>query len=193
MSCGCNKGKDNNGNKVRIFRDISSGKTDVKKLYTMIQGFALAYASRGLSKEKAPKEIKQLRVLSCFGNESSGGELPPCQHLKPSSTEGKFYCGGCGCGDKKATWLNGTAEEYSKLDFPFLSCPLAMPGFSNYKQSNPDEANEPITRKFYIENMDFTDVQEVEVTQHEFDPASLGLSKQVTQDELKNIFKKKSD
>lgn len=188
MGCGCNKGKDNEGNKVKIFRDISSGKTDVKKLYTMIQGFALAYASKGLSKEKAPKEIKQLRVLSCFGNASSGGELPPCQYLNPSSTEGKFYCGGCGCGDKKATWLNGTASEYSKLDFPYLMCPLNMPGFSNYKQSNPDEANEPITRKYYIENMEFTDIQKIEVTEHNFVPKADTLN--VSQEDLTKIFNK---
>tara|TARA_R110002020_G_scaffold274194_2_gene489313 strand:- start:522 stop:674 length:153 start_codon:yes stop_codon:yes gene_type:complete len=38
-----------------------------------------------------------------------------------------------------------------------------MPGFSNYLVSTPDEAEEPVTRKYYIENMDYEDVQKVEV------------------------------
>jgi hypothetical protein len=49
-------------------------------------------------------------------------------------------------------------EEYSKLDYPKLNCPLNMPGFTNYEPSAPDEANTPVTRRYYIENIDFNQV-----------------------------------
>ena len=78
--------------------------------------------------------------------------------------EGKKYCGACGCGDRKMTWLVQEAEEYSKLDFPKVACPLGMPGFSNYQVSDSDEGEEPVTRKYYIENMDYELVQKVPVT-----------------------------
>ena len=40
-----------------------------------------------------------------------------------------------------------------------------MPGFSNYQQSNEDEGQDPITRRWYIENViSFADVQNVNVT-----------------------------
>ena len=55
-------------------------------------------------------------------------------------------------------------ESYSKLDFPKLACPLTMPGFTNYKPSEPDEAEEPITRKHYIENIDYNEITKVEVS-----------------------------
>ena len=77
--------------------------------------------------------------------------------------EGKNYCGACGCGDKSRTWLIQEADEYSKLDYPKVACPLQMPGFSNYIVSTPDEAEQPVTRKYYIENMEYTDVQKVYV------------------------------
>jgi len=38
-----------------------------------------------------------------------------------------------------------------------------MPGFTNYVVSTPDEAEEPVTRKYYIENIDYSDVQKVSV------------------------------
>ena len=97
----------------------------------------------------------------------AGGELPPCSHLKTSETDGKFFCGACGCGDRKATWLNGSDQEYSKLDYPKVNCPIGMPGFSNYTPSQPHEGNEPQSRKHYIENMNFMEVQKVEVTSPE--------------------------
>jgi hypothetical protein len=127
----------------------------------------MAIASRGLKDKKVDKTVKQLRVLSCFGNEHVGGELPPCAHLKKSTTDGKFFCGGCGCGDRKNTWLNGTNEEYSKLDYPSVNCPLSMPGFTNYTVSLPQEAQEPESRKHYIENIDFFSVQSINVTMPE--------------------------
>jgi hypothetical protein len=111
-------------------------------------------------------------VLSCFGNQAQGGVLPPCEHLKKSSTDGKFFCGGCGCGDRKGTWLSPDSPEYSKLDYPKLNCPLQMPGFTNYERSKPDESTSPITRRYYIEQLPYKDIENISVTTHEI-PAKL--------------------
>lgn len=136
----------------------------IKQKLTMMQSFAMAIKSRGLNNEKVTKPIKQLRVLSCFGNQAQGGVLPPCEHLKQSTTPGKFFCGGCGCGDRKGTWLMADGEEYSKLDYPKLNCPLSMPGFTNYEKSKEDEGVAPITRRFYIEQLPYKDIESINVT-----------------------------
>jgi len=170
MGCGkCNKGKkmsDSNNN----FRkeEIKETSGTISKKLNMIQSFATALTSRGLKNEKVSKATKQLRVLSCFGNKQDGGVLPPCEYLRESSTPGKHFCGGCGCGDRKGTWLVADGEEYSKLDYPKLSCPLHMPGFTNYTPATPDEAVSPITRRHYIENMQYKDIEKVKVNL--FDP-----------------------
>ena len=136
----------------------------IKRKLSMIQSFASALASRNINNKKINKPIKQLRVLSCFGNRNIDGVLPPCEHLMESQTgEGKHYCGACGCGDKKGTWLVQKSDDYSKLDYPKVGCPLQMPGFSNYIVSGSDESEEPVTRKYYIENMDYQLVQRVPV------------------------------
>tara|TARA_Y100001963_G_scaffold151373_1_gene234091 strand:- start:1762 stop:2535 length:774 start_codon:yes stop_codon:yes gene_type:complete len=143
---------------------VDPNQRGLKRRLNMIQNFASALASKGFHNKKINEPIKRLRVLSCFGNENSGGELPPCEHLMDSETgKGKNYCGACGCGDRKMTWLIAEAEEYSKLDFPKVACPLQMPGFTNYVVSTSDEAEEPVTRKYYIENMTFEDVKKVPV------------------------------
>lgn len=161
MSCNCNKNKNNE--KFRT-EEIKQENTVQNKI-SMVQNFASAIASRGIKNNKVSLPVKQLRVMSCFGNMKQGGELPPCEHLKPSVTPGKFYCGGCGCGDRKGTWLISNGDEYSKLDYPKLSCPLQMPGFSNYRKSEDSEAVEPITRRYYIENnIKYDDLQKIEVT-----------------------------
>ena len=140
---------------------------DIKKGIGMAKNFAKAIASRGVSNKKTEPYTKRLRVLSCFGNESVGGSLPPCEHLKKSKTEGKYYCGGCGCGDRAGTWLLAEGDKYSKLDYPNLSCPLKMPGFSDYEPSSPEEAISPITRRYYIENMADEDIEMIKITEHE--------------------------
>ena len=139
----------------------------IAKGFGMATSFISAIASKGLSEEKVNIPLKQLRVLSCFGNRESGGVLPACEYLQTSATPGKFFCGGCGCGDKPLTWLNGTADEYSKLDYPKLACPLQMPGFSNYKESGPEESVAPVTRRAYIEKMKFEELNSVPVTMPE--------------------------
>lgn len=176
MGCGCNKNKNKNNDQPANetqqpveFRKAEPIKKEggIKEKMTMMQSFASAIASRGFNNEKVTKPIKQLRVLSCFGNQDKGGVLPPCEHLKQSSTPGKFFCGGCGCGDRKGTWLLAEGDEYSKLDYPRLACPLKMPGFSNYEKSKPDEAEPPITRRFYIEQMPYKEMEKINVTTHE--------------------------
>ena len=139
-------------------------KNALKKGINMVQSYASALASRGFGNKKVEKATKQLRVISCFGNQHVDGILPPCQHLKESKTLGKNFCGGCGCGDRPQTWLVAEGGSYGKLDHPKLSCPLGMPGFTDYKPSEPDEAEEPITRKYYIENMDYEEIQKIPVT-----------------------------
>ena len=161
MGCGCNKNKQNP--QFRKEEAPQQVKNILSAKLGLVQSFAQAIVSRGISDTKIDTPIKQLRVLSCFGN---GAELPPCQNLKPSETPGKFFCGGCGCGDKPRTWLMGSSEEYSKLDYPKLQCPLKMPGFTNYENSLPEEKTEPITRKYYIENIDYTEVAKIQVNTH---------------------------
>lgn len=118
------------------------------------KSFAQAYASRGLTNKKAQEKVKSLRVLSCHG--SDNGELPPCPYRKNSEQfAGSFFCGACGCGDKKQTQLinmknEDGSDEYSKLDFPIVHCPLEMPGFSNYTDSDSNgQMKNP--RKIFIE------------------------------------------
>ena len=161
MSCNCNKNKNNEKFRTEEIKQENA----VQNKISMVQNFASAIASRGIKNNKVSLPVKQLRVMSCFGNMKQGGELPPCEHLKSSVTPGKFYCGGCGCGDRKGTWLISNGDEYSKLDYPKLSCPLQMPGFSNYRKSEDSEGVEPITRRYYIENnIKYDDLQKIEVT-----------------------------
>ena len=176
MGCNCNKNKQtveqpattaqNLQQQTPAFRKQEiKEQSMVKKKMSMLQSFATAVASRGIQDKKAEKIVKQLRVLSCFGNQNQGGVLPPCEHLQQSTTPGKFYCGGCGCGDREGTWLISDGDKYSKLDYPKLQCPLSMPGFSNYEHSKEDEGVEPVTRRWYIENnITYVDMQKIPVT-----------------------------
>jgi len=143
----------------------TSIKEQIGKKIGMVQSFASAVASRGLANAKINKPIKQLRVLSCFGNQAQGGQLPPCEYLKNSTViPGKHFCGGCGCGDKPHTWLVAEGEQYSKLDYPRLSCPLKMPGFTNYEHSKPEESGANPSRRHYIENINYSDIEKIPVT-----------------------------
>ena len=120
--------------------------------------FAASLVSRGINNTKTDIETKKLRVLSCFGHD----EIPPCPHLKLSKNKQRHYCGKCGCGDHKHTWLIKNSEEYSKLDYPVLNCPLKMPGFSNYDPNHkPAEIRD---RKEQIEQIDPENLQYIQVT-----------------------------
>jgi hypothetical protein len=64
--------------------------------------------------------------------------------------------------------LIADGDKYSKLDYPKLTCPLAMPGFSNYQQSKEEEGNDPVTRRWFIDNqMKYEDFQNIPVSTHE--------------------------
>ena len=146
--------------KDKNFKDSS-----FKEKLGMAKNFAKSILSRGVTDKRVDSITKQLRVISCFGDNK---ELIPCEYLRQSETDPtKSYCGGCGCGDRKATWLIADSNEYSKLDYPKLSCPLQMPGFTDYEQSEPDEAEEPVTRRYYIEQMDITEIADIKVSLHE--------------------------
>tara|TARA_R100000995_G_C3449124_1_gene107190 strand:+ start:256 stop:765 length:510 start_codon:yes stop_codon:yes gene_type:complete len=158
-SCGCNCNKKESYDSK--FSTKMRSVNRMKNPLTMIQSYARSLASRGLTNKKADIPTKQLRVLSCFGDSSIGGSLSPCEHLGKSDKEpGKFYCTECGCGDKKSTWLEPESGEYSKLDYPQLSCPLKMPGFSNYDGSDSKD----IIRKNIIEHYNPMKITEITVT-----------------------------
>lgn len=72
-----------------------------------------------------PLPILETRKKSCFGRVSSEA----CPMLK-KHTDGFHYCGACGCGVREDTRLDGNP---SKLEYPYLQCPLGKPGFSNEK------------------------------------------------------------
>lgn len=122
-------------------------------IFEKAKSFGSSMISRGISNKKALQETKTLRIFSCHGSEED--ELPPCSERKNSSKfEGSFYCGACGCGDRSGTQLTNLTvdgkEQYSKLDYPKVSCPLKMPGFSTYIPS--EEGVSENTRKKTIEN-----------------------------------------
>jgi len=162
-TCGCNKCArrfrfKNNPDSSRppLEKEIEN---IMKRGFSMLQSFARSVASRGITNKKADIAVKQLRVLSCFGDESIGGNIERCEHLRASETPGKYYCGKCGCGDKPRTWLLSTGEKYSKLDYPTLSCPLNMPGFSNYNTQT-----KRATRKYDIEKYDVEHLTKIPVS-----------------------------
>ena len=143
---------------------VPDTKNIISRKIGMIQSFAMSLTSKGLNEKKINRATKQLRVLSCFGDKHLNGAVPPCEHLKESKTDGQYFCGGCGCGDRAGTWLVANGNDYSKLDYPKLNCPITMPGFTNYVASKPDEAISPITRKYYLENIAFDDLNKMPVT-----------------------------
>jgi hypothetical protein len=119
--------------------------------------FAMAIASRGFSNSKTDLNTKKLRYVSCFGID----EIPACELLKKSEKSDFYYCGGCNCGDHSHTWLVKNDGEYSKLDYPFLNCPLKMPGFNNYDMNGPGES---LKRKQQIEQMDSNKLKLIQLT-----------------------------
>lgn len=118
------------------------------------KSFGQAVASKGLNNNKASEETVSLRVLSCHGDATSN--LPPCpRRMNSAKYEGSHYCGACGCGDKPLTQLTPHKDgdkmvQYTKLHYPKVTCPLEMPGFTNYKSCIESEktAND---RKQFIE------------------------------------------
>lgn len=120
--------------------------------------YAMSVASRGFKNKTIDVQTKQLRVLSCFGHE----EISPCPYLKRSGQSPYHYCDKCGCGDKKGTWLLKNGNEYSKLDYPVLNCPMKMPGFTNYDPNFNTKEIE--SRRNEIENFEPENLKFIQVT-----------------------------
>jgi hypothetical protein len=90
---------------------------------------------------KADDKLIKLRVLSCHGDD----EMVACPYRSASNTrEGAYFCTACGCGDKPAAFLNDpdNSDTYTKLDYPWVSCPVRMPGFGDYKPSSEETQEE---------------------------------------------------
>jgi hypothetical protein len=145
-------------------------------MISKIMMFAMSIASRGLDNKTTDLETKKLRHVSCFGLD----EIKSCPKLIKSTKSDFYYCGGCGCGDHPHTWLEKNLGEYSKLDYPHLTCPLKMPGFSNYDPNNPLE---DFDRKKQIEQMPPENLKFVELT------VSCDLEKQELLEKLLKIIK----
>ena len=129
--------------------NLDPPKIEQPSFFSKVKSFSKSMFSRGLTNKKCSATVKQLRVISCHGNE----ELAPCPHRKDSlKFPGNYFCGACGCGDKKLTLLMGSDSEYTKLDYPSVACPLKMPGFTNYEKDSPDEKY-VMERKDYIESL----------------------------------------
>jgi hypothetical protein len=128
-------------------------------MFTKMIMFAASIASRGFLNKKTDIQTKQLRVLSCFG----GTDIESCPFLKISQIDKeKHFCDKCGCGDKPTTWLVKNGEDYSKLDYPVLNCPMKMPGFTNY---DPNFTSPEIKdRKQKIEKFDPDQLYLIQVT-----------------------------
>ena len=115
---------------------------------------AQAFKSKGFTGKKAPDLTKALRVLSCHGDDT----FTPCPYREKSvNYPNSSFCGACGCGDKAFTQLVNIVDEngettYSKLDFPQIQCPLKMPGFMNYGETELDSEENKNSRKIYLEN-----------------------------------------
>lgn len=83
--------------------------------------------------DRVSEEVYIQRKLSCFGDVDKN--IPKCERLKEIPGRG-FFCGGCGCGNSDLARLDSdTSEEYNKLHYPYLECPMQKKGFSNYEKS----------------------------------------------------------
>lgn len=88
--------------------------------------------------ERVSNKILHQRKLSCFGSDVRN--IPKCDRLKHIDGKG-FFCDSCGCGDKDLARLDADSpEDYTKLHYPYLECPLEKPGFSNEKIVNGIES-----------------------------------------------------
>jgi len=110
-----------------------------------VKNFAKAMGSR-VTQGRASDDIVNLRTISCHGNE----DIPPCPYRGDSSVrEGYHYCTACGCGDRPQTWLNNPddPEAYTKLHYPWVSCPVRNPGFGDYKPFDLEDQEQKQVKK----------------------------------------------
>jgi glycosyltransferase involved in cell wall biosynthesis len=79
--------------------------------------------------DQVSDDVYQQRKISCFGDVEKN--IQPCSRLKYIENKGHF-CGGCGCGSNNLARLDADSpNEYTKLHYPQLECPLKKRGFSN--------------------------------------------------------------
>jgi len=126
------------GNKTET--DVSP---ESPSIFNKVKNFGKSVASR-VTQGKASEDLIKLRVLSCHGD----GEVVPCPYRSASNTrEGAYFCTACGCGDKPRAFLNDPDDSgaYTKLDYPWVSCPVRMPGFGDYKPFS-EETQEAIDK-----------------------------------------------
>lgn len=102
-------------------------------------GLSMASTAIGRADEKT----RSLRVLSCHGIDASGNQVqPPCVHRAYSDEKRFHFCNACGCGEKEIARLSSegserdkplfTENEWLKLDYLYLACPIGAAGFSNH-------------------------------------------------------------
>jgi Glycosyltransferase (GlcNAc) len=117
----------------------------VKNSWQMADSFLSAIKSRGLvattldildvNKEMGKRvddATLNIRKLSCFGDGTAKNTA--CEALRTDS-EGNQFCGACGCKSNKLAILTSkNPEDYTKLHYPELECPLQKRGFSNYNE-----------------------------------------------------------
>lgn len=73
---------------------------------------------------RAPAEVVAERRQSCFA---------PCPVLIVNGA-GQKFCGACGCGETTLARLDGDKpNDYTKLEYPHVSCPLDRPGFTSHE------------------------------------------------------------
>lgn len=107
----------------------------LRNKFVKVWQYADAMASRWIGGEVS-EEIKDIRNISCHG--SMELNIPPCEFRVDSINYPKsHYCGACNCGDFQTTQLtNLDKDHYSKLDYPRVTCPKEMPGFTNFVPLN---------------------------------------------------------
>jgi len=125
------------------------------KFMDKVKNFGKSVTSRALQ-GKAEESTIKLRVLSCHGDDN----MLPCPYRADSDVrEGAKYCTACGCGDKPRAFLNNPddPDAYTKLHYPWVSCPVKMPGFSDYVsvENQPSEITDKypdgVARKMILE------------------------------------------
>lgn len=140
-------------------KNINPEEQKIPTIIDKAKSFTKSMISRGITDKKCTKETKELRMISCHGDTTKN--IPPCDKRKGSTKfQDSFYCGACGCGDKKGTQLINIMvdgkETYSKLDYPIVQCPLKMPGFSNYEinhyNSRKDMIEQHLTKEYVIKH-----------------------------------------
>lgn len=121
------------------FRQARIGWNGVFREWRRLTSFIAAARSRGImatAKHVAgidnqdgfhcDAETLAARQASCFGDAVTA----PCAVLVENA-RGQKFCGACGCGESTIARLDGDSpEDFTKLHYPILRCPLGKKGFT---------------------------------------------------------------